>query len=209
MHLRRFERTQSDLTRLLRGPIFILFVLATSRRSAAQQAVLELDPAHTEINFTLAATLHTAHGTFKLKNGIVRFDPSTGAASGLITVDATTGETGNRGRDHKMHRQILESDRYPEISFRPVRVEGQVAAEGESHINVQGVMRLHGTEHETSLGVRVQVSGERANIEAHLAIPYVQWGLKDPSTFLLRVSDKLELYAHGTGRLTGLPALTR
>jgi hypothetical protein len=35
----------------------------------AQEMTLELDPANARIDFTLAATLHTVHGTFALRVG--------------------------------------------------------------------------------------------------------------------------------------------
>jgi hypothetical protein len=35
-----------------------------------------------------------------------------------------------------------------------------------------------------------------------MVLPYVAWGLKNPSTFILRVSDKLDLYIDATGRLS-------
>jgi polyisoprenoid-binding protein YceI len=65
---------------------------------------LELDPANTRIEFTSAATLHTVHGTFALKSGTIHVNPSNGAAGGPVVVDATSGDTGNTGRDHKMHQ---------------------------------------------------------------------------------------------------------
>jgi hypothetical protein len=34
-----------------------------------------------------------------------------------------------------------------------------------------------------------------------MVVPYVRWGLKNPSTFILRVSDKLDLDINATGRL--------
>jgi hypothetical protein len=40
-------------------------------------------------------------------------------------VDATSGDTGNTGRDHKMHQEILESQRYPEIIFTPTRMSAR------------------------------------------------------------------------------------
>src|SRR5580692_4863676 len=92
----------------------------------AQQTALELDPARTAVHFTLKTSLHTVHGTFRLKSGKVSFDPATGKLSGLLVVDATSGESGNSGRDSKMHREIIESQKYPEITFAPVEIEGPV-----------------------------------------------------------------------------------
>jgi polyisoprenoid-binding protein YceI len=74
----------------------------------AQEAVLELDPAQTHIEFTLAGALNTVHGTFKLKSGTIRFDPATGKAGGLV-VGVTSGNSGGGSRDHKMHKDVLAS----------------------------------------------------------------------------------------------------
>ena len=95
-----------------------------------QHQSLQIDPAQTKVEFTLADVLHTVHGTFVLKRGTIRFDPATGKASGELVVDAASGESGNGARDRRMHKDILESDRYPEIVFRPDRVEGQGGAAG-------------------------------------------------------------------------------
>ena len=49
-------------------------------------------------------------------------------------------------RDRKMHKEVLESERYPEISFRPDRVEGPVASQGKSSVKVHGMFRIHGVD---------------------------------------------------------------
>ena len=97
---------------------------------AAQQIKVTLDPAQTKIEWTLGDVLHTVHGTFKLRTGNVTFDPQSGDASGEIIVDATSGESGNNARDKKMHKEVLESQRYPEIIFSPKHVTGRVADHG-------------------------------------------------------------------------------
>src|SRR5450759_5728414 len=79
---------------------------------AAQQITVNLDPAQTKIEWTLGATMHTVHGTFKLKRGSVTFDPRSGAASGEIVVDATSGERDNQSRDKKLHKEVLQSQDY-------------------------------------------------------------------------------------------------
>ena len=109
--------------RLPRRTLVILTLALASLLMAssaiAQDAVLELDPAQTQFNFTLGDVLHTVRGTFKLKRGTVKFDPATGHASGLVVVDATSGNSGSNARDHKMHKDILESAQYPEVTFAP------------------------------------------------------------------------------------------
>jgi polyisoprenoid-binding protein YceI len=165
----------------------------------AQQGALELDPARTAVHFTLKTSLHTVHGTFRLKNGKVNFDPAAGKLSGLIVFDATSGQSGNDGRDSKMHREILESQKYPEISFTPTEVQGPVKAEGDSRVQVKGALRLHGDDHEITIPVDVRISGSELSLDTNYSIPYIAWGLKNPSTFILRASDTVQLSIQAVG----------
>src|SRR5207249_4321519 len=126
--------------------------------AAAGQQALQLDPAQSTLKFTLGASLHTVHGSFQLKHGALRFDASTGKLSGDIIADAKSGETANDSRDRKMHREILESERYPEIVFRPDRIEGPVAERGKSSVKIHGAFSLHGTDHEMVLPAEVEMT---------------------------------------------------
>lgn len=57
----------------------LAFIVATCPPAiSAQEAVAKLDPANSTIKFTLGATFHTVHGTFKMKDGEIRFDPASG-----------------------------------------------------------------------------------------------------------------------------------
>jgi polyisoprenoid-binding protein YceI len=168
----------------------------------AQETVVTFDKASTKVEFTLGATLHSVHGTFQLKRGQVRFDASTGQASGEIAIDASSGNSGNDDRDKKMHNEILESDKYPEIVFVPSHVEGAVPARGNAKVEVAGALRLHGQEHPTTLVMSVEHAGEGdLSATTHFAVPYVKWGLKNPSTFLLRVSDTVEIDIRADGHV--------
>lgn len=146
--------------------------------------------------------MHTVHGTFKLKSGEMRFDPSTGKASGAVVLDATTAETGNASRDGKMHREILESAKFPEIVFTPTQVKGSIAPQGISEVDVTGVIRLHGQDHDITLMISVEpaANGE-LQASTKFAVPYIKWGLKNPSNFFLHVSDTVDVEVHATARL--------
>jgi polyisoprenoid-binding protein YceI len=167
----------------------------------AQQQNLRLDfsPASTAVNFTLGDILHTVHGSFKLKHGDVEYNLATRAVKGSLVIDATSGQSGNRSRDHKMQREILESSQYPEIVFRPDRVEGTVSQSGVSNVQVHGTFSIHGADHEVTLPMRVELSPEHWVTDTHFTIPYVKWGLKNPSTLFLRVSESVEIDIHASG----------
>ena len=176
-------------------------VLAPTGR--AQEVAVQLDPGQTKIEFTLGSTLHTVEGTFKLKSGTIRLDPSTGKMSGSIIVDATSGQSGNEGRDRKMHREILESGKYPEIVFTPDQVKGTFNPKGPSKLEVSGQFSLHGQDHDMTLPIDIQPAGRQLQMAAHITIPYIKWGLKNPSTFILRASDKVEVDIHAVGQFVG------
>ena len=128
-----------------------------------------------------------------MKRGTLQFDPQTGGASGEIAADATSGKSGNDGRDKKMHREILESERYSELIFRPVHIAGKVATEGTSNVQLQGKILLHGSEHEIVVPVQAEITGGRWKGSAKFSVPYVQWGLKSPNTFLLKADPAVEI----------------
>jgi polyisoprenoid-binding protein YceI len=174
---------------------FFLTALAVCAAARGQEIVLTPDPAAATVQFKLSATLHTVHGSFKLKRGAIRFDPATGKISGEVVVDATSAASGNDGRDRRMHSEILESAKYPEIVFTPDRVDGGVAPQGASQIQVHGTFRIHGAAHEITLPVRVQMNKGQASVKTSFAIPYVQWGMRNPSTTFLHVGDKVEIEA--------------
>lgn len=177
--------------------------LQTSPQGASTGVTFTLDPSGSRLRWTLGSTLHTVHGTFALKRGEVSFDPSSGNASGEIVADAASGASGNESRDKKMHREILESGRYSDIVFRPSRVEGKVSAGGTSSVQLHGVFVLHGAQHELSVPIQTELSGNHWRGSAKFSIPYIQWGLKSPNTFLLKADPAVEIELEMSGTLQG------
>ena len=182
--------------------VFACLALAVSASAASAQTYdFQLDSQQSHVSFTLGDVLHTVHGTFHLKSGSVHFDTTTGTASGLIVVDATSGDSGSKARDRKMHKEILESSKFPEITFAPQHVRGQIPSEGKSQLTMDGMMTLHGQAHPMSITVPVEVHSGIATADLTFVVPYVQWGLKNPSTFILKVNDKVDIDVHAVGHL--------
>lgn len=179
-------------------------VLFCSPGVNAQQMSVDLDPAGTTIEFTLGATMHTVHGAFKLKSGHIVFDSKSGSASGSVIVDATSADTGNASRDKKMHAEILQSRKFPEIVFTPTREKGEIAGQGTSLAEVSGIFRLCGQDHPATLSMTVEPRSGSVNVSTQFAVPYIQWGLKNPSTFLLHVSDTVNLQIHAMAAMSPL-----
>jgi polyisoprenoid-binding protein YceI len=154
---------------------------------------LALDPQQSTIHWTLDSTLHTVHGTFLLKRGNVHVDSASGKATGEIVVVAASGESANDSRDKKMHQEILESGKYPEITFRPDRIDGRLPANGSWTATIHGTFALHGAEHELTVPIQGEFSGDHWKGTAKFTIPYIQWGLKNPSNFLLKVNPEVDV----------------
>lgn len=177
-----------------------IVLVSLSVFATAQDAAYQLDPAQTAVRFTLGDVLHTVHGTFKLKQGDLQIEAD-GKVSGQIVVDATSGESGSGARDRKMHKEVLESSQYPEITFRPDRIEGPVAPSGKSSVMVHGVFNIHGTDREISVPAQVERTSDHWAATVHFTIPYEKWGMKNPSTLFLRVSDTVEIDLLAAGNL--------
>lgn len=195
---------RTSMTNLLRRssiPAFIV-VLSCAACAFAQPRTFELDPAQTTVHFTVDSTLHTVHGAFHLTRGRIRFDDSTGEAGGELVVDATSGNSENNSRDKRMHKEILESLKYSEIVFTPQHIKGTVAADGKSQVTVDGSLALHGQSRPISVTIDVELHSGSGSADATFTVPYQQWGLKNPSTFILRVNDKVQIKVHAAGRLT-------
>ncbi len=179
-----------------------LLLLPFASLLSAQEQSFELDPAKTTVSFTLGDVLHTVHGSFKAKGGSIGFDPASGAATGVMVVDATSGDSGNSTRDRKMHREILESTKFPEISFSPTRIVGTVA--DGSTIQLAGVFRIHGADHPLALSVPLAMNGGELTAKLHFDVPYVAWGIKNPSTFILRVDKEVAIDIVAVGRVAAV-----
>lgn len=196
-NLRGFDG--GGLRRLFLG---VAFVAIAAAAAASQSVAFQLDPQRTSVNFTLGDVLHTVRGSFRLKQGSLSLDPPSSKLTGEIVVDAKSGESGSGMRDRKMHREVLESERYPEIAFRPDHVEGTLSLQGKSAVKVHGILSIHGANHELIVPAEVEISPDRWSATLHFAVPYVKWGLKNPSNLFLKVSESVDIDLTTAGTVT-------
>lgn len=167
----------------------------------ANNLVITLDPAETKVAFTLGATFHSVHGTFRLQSGHITFDPSTHALSGEIIVSAASGESGNATRDRRMRQEVLQVRRYPEVRFSPTACSGPVAMNGVSRVDVTGLLLIHGAEHRITLPMQIQLSRDDITAAGTFIVPYVRWGMKNPSLLFLKVSKDVKIDVTAVGHV--------
>lgn len=165
---------------------------------------LHLDPAQTDVNFTLKDTIHTVHGTFHMSAGAIDFDPQTGDASGTIVVDTGSGASGNDTRDGRMKKEFLEVPTFPVASYEVNHVNGYDPQQTIQKITVNGTMTLHGTKH--ALVMEFALSKDAKDPQSlaavtHFLIPYVAWGIKDPSNAFIHVEKEVLIEISARGHL--------
>ncbi len=190
-----------------------LLTIAVSVHGAAsaelRSGTLELDPSKTLIEFRLPGNLHTTHGTFKLERGIIIADPATGKAGGSIVIDARSGDTGIGARDNEMRESVLEAQLYPEITFDPQHFTLELTRGGQFQATMQGVLTLHGGRHNVALTAQGQLVGDNLTATAHFSVPYVEWGMEDPSVLFLTVAKQVDIDIATTGHVVWTPQVPR
>jgi polyisoprenoid-binding protein YceI len=188
-------------TRIALARIALVLVISVGAAARAAEQTLTLDPAASEIDFELGATLHSADGSVKLEQGTIRFDPDSGAASGEIVVDATSANTGSGSRDRNMHADVLESARFPKIVFRPERLDVKRRDAASADVVLLGALDMHGQQHPLSMPAKLALRDGRLVVDAKFEVPYVEWGMRDYSNFVLRVDRHVTVTLHAEGAL--------
>ena len=174
---------------------------AAFKEASAESLSLELDPVQSKVHWILPSSLHTVHGTFAVARGMMSMDRESGKAGGEIVVNARSGASGNDSRDAKLHKEILETAKYPDVVFHPTQVEGKVKPSGPCDVKVRGTFSVHGADHEITALVHAEIVADSWNGSAKFDVPYVEWGIKNPSNFLLKADKVVHVEVEMAGRL--------
>jgi polyisoprenoid-binding protein YceI len=167
--------------------VFALAVILAPA-ALAQYQTFDVNPDSSEVKMTLKTNHELVNGTFHVKSGSIEYDRSTPKIFGAVVVLAGSGKTGNGSRDKKMNKDILEVEKHATVSFELKSYTGFIAPSGDSTIQVTGIFTLLGMPHEITVPILVHFDGASATAKAHFVVPYVQWGLKNPS-FLIWKAD--------------------
>jgi polyisoprenoid-binding protein YceI len=174
---------------------FVVLALAGMLAPAAlaQRQTFAVNPGASEVRMMLNTTHEVVHGTFHIQSGSVEFDRTSPGMSGLVIVLADSGKTGNGIRDKKMNNDILKVDQYRVVSFAPKTYTGTITPSGDSTIQVSGVFTLLGSPHDLTIPMQIQLDGSKATARAHFVVPYVQWGLKNPSFLFWKAAQDVAI----------------
>lgn len=177
---------------ITRSLIFALS-LALAPLVFAQHQTFTVNPDASKVAFTLGGNTHHVDGTFHVQSGSIDYDRSAQAISGSVVVAAGSGNSGDQGRDKKMNSDVLDVAHYAEVSFVPKSYQGTIPTSGDFTIQVTGIFTLHGTPHDLTVPMQIHIEGTALTTKTHFTVPYVQWGLKDPSIFILKVAKVVDI----------------
>jgi polyisoprenoid-binding protein YceI len=178
----------------------LILPLSIASISLAQQQTFTATPSTCEVAFALVGSGHEVKGTFHVQSGTIQFDRSAPKMSGSIVVSAASGDSGDKGRDKNMHSNVLDVDHFADVTFAPQSYQGTIALTGDSNIQVSGTFTLHGTPHDLTVPMQIHIEGSALTAKGKFMVPYVKWGLKDPSIFILKVAKdvQIDLTLNGT-----------
>jgi len=183
---------------------FAIFALAAMLAPAtlAQHQTFVVNPDASEVKIALKTTHELVNGSFHVQSGSIEFDRGNPKMTGPVIVLAGSGKTGNDSRDKKMNKDILKVEQYATVSFDPQTYTGDLAVSGDSNLQVTGIFTLLGTPHQITVPILVHLEGTTATAKAHFVVPYVQWGLKNPSFLMWKADNDVSVDLLLAGRLS-------
>ncbi|HUZ95074.1 MAG TPA: YceI family protein [Edaphobacter sp.] len=168
----------------------------------AQHQTFAVNPDASEIKMTLNTTHEVVNGMFRIQSGSIEFDRKNPKMSGSVTVLAGSGKTGSDSRDKKMNKDILKVDQFASVSFAPKTYNGTIAASGDSSIQVRGVFTLLGTAHDLTIPMQIHMDGSKVTAKGQFVVPYVQWGLKNPSFMFWKAENDVAIDLNLVGQIS-------
>lgn len=180
----------------------VTLLLSCAALAVAQKQTMTVNPDASKVNFGLIGTGHEVHGTFHVSKGSIQLDRTAPAMSGSIVVSAASGDSGEKSRDKKMHSDVLDVEHYADVTFEPKSYQGTIAPSGDSSIQVSGTFTLHGTPHDITVPMQVHIDGTNVTAKGSFIVPYVKWGLKDPSIMILKVAKEVHIDLDLSGTLS-------
>ena len=182
--------------------VTLAFAVVLAPAVFAQHQAFAVNPDASDVKMKLNTTHEVVNGTFHVQSGSINFDRTASHISGIVIVAAGSGKTGNDSRDKKMNKDLLKVDQFATVSFAPKTYSGTIAASGDSTIQVSGVFTLLGTAHDLTIPMQIHIDGSNATAKGQFVVPYVQWGLKNPSFLIWKADNDVAIDLDLIGRLS-------
>jgi polyisoprenoid-binding protein YceI len=104
------------------------------------------------------------------------------AASFSVNVSTLTSDKAQR--DQRIHRQGLESDRYPKATFQlssPIVLPAGAASGQTIHAGATGALTIHGVTKTVTIPIDALLSGSQIQLVGSISFPFSDFGMIPPS----------------------------
>lgn len=101
-----------------------------------------------------------------------------------------------------MDKEILKVNQYAWITFAPRTYSGTIAPSGDSSIQVSGTFTLLGSTHDLTIPVQIHIDGSMTTARSQFVIPYVQWGVKNPSFLFWKADNDVAIDFNMAGEIS-------
>jgi polyisoprenoid-binding protein YceI len=134
--------------------------------------------------------------------GEAQFEPDTlDNASVHVEISASTLEVGGANDkdkaeiEQRMHRDVLESETYPLITFDSSNVKATPMGPSQYRVEIAGQVTLHGVTNDQTVSARVIVGADRLRVSGQLILRQTDYGIELVSVAGggLQVKDELKL----------------
>ena len=92
-----------------------------------------------------------------------------------------------------MLSDVLQASQFADVTFVPQNYTGTLAPSGDSTLQVTGIFTLHGAPHTITVPMQLHIEGPKLTAKTTFKVPYVDWGLKDPSWFVFKVAKEVDV----------------
>jgi polyisoprenoid-binding protein YceI len=174
-----------------------LFVALLAPSSARAQSSFEVVPSKSSVTFTISTTFNEIEGKAKTFKGSLNIpdaakDLATGTSASIV-IDAKSMETGNKGRDKDMHKDVLESEKHPEIKIAIKKITADPALytyKVSADVTMHGVTKT--VDFKTSALSFTGADGKLSlSISGKVKINMTDWGMTPPSIVVNKVSPEV------------------
>ena len=142
----------------------------------------QIDPAHSEINFTVRhMMISNVRGNFEKFSGVIELDEENPANSSVdVKIEASSISTRETQRDtHLRSAEFLDTEKYPYLTFKSKRIE----VLDSNHGRIIGDLTIRDITREVALDVEYSGMSKSpwgktsAGFTAHTVINRKDWGL--------------------------------
>lgn len=184
-----------------KSPIFGLFLLAVFSLLAmpvsgyAQGVRLRVDPASSQVRFTSKPPLRVVGKTNQIRGTVVGnlSSPSSLIAEFSVALDSL--DTGINQRNKTMRDKCLETNKYPNVTFKLSKILRPVRPGEKTQVEIEGIFDLHGIKRTEKLLVNVLYdnASKKLNINAEFLIRLSDYQIKRPHILFFQLSDLIKI----------------